>query len=145
MKSIYTFVILIAFGFIGKTASADTLSYWHIDYNQVTILESHQGMEGYEIEMDSDTIYGESLFTFKYSNGCLICVDCKTHLAVYDQNQQLIQHEDARGDWIPITISFQRIIEHHIRTGEDTYDFYFYQEGWSYPESALHVLRLKFN
>ena len=144
MSKLILLIPLFLVSYSAGAISTDTISYWHIDYNQTTILKSHQGMEAYVLEMDSDTIHGDDLFTLKYSNGCMVCMGCKTHLAVYDQNENLVQREDSRGDWTPITISFQFIIEHHMRTGETSYDFYFLQEGWDIPDQALHVLRLEF-
>jgi len=139
--SFFGILLILSSNAFGKVT--DTISFWHIDYNQTTILELSQGMEGHLLTIDTDSLGEDDLLGIKYWAGCLVCSDCPTHIGIYNQNKKLIQHEDAKGPFTPIVINFREILLQFWLTGESVFDCYYLEGNDFEPERAVHVLRIQ--
>ena len=138
------FSVLICFASQSSFATKlDTISNWQINFNYETILKLNEWNKGYVLELSKDTLSETDLLGIKYSAGCLVCSDCITHLAIYDQNKNLVQYEDGKGAWAPIYISFRQILIHSEKTGQTIFDCYFLVGNKIDSKRATHVLRIQ--
>lgn len=143
LKATFIFCFFLQ-SFSASSKVTDTIAFWHIDFNDLTILELHQGMEGFVLMVNKDTLNDLDLLGIKYSPGCLVCADCVSHIGIYNQNNKPIQHEDAKGPWTPIIINFRQLLIANDVTGETIFDCYYLEGNKFDPARSVHLIRIQF-
>ncbi len=138
------FILLYcSLGFNGISMPSDTISVWHLKYNNQKLVDVFPiAFNRVDITVSKDTLTDESVFSISQAMGCYFCETCKTYFAVYDQNEKLVEMVTGINARKALKMSFRKLLAYNKSTGEDLFDFY-YQEG-SKPsiENATHVLRL---
>ncbi|MCU0437465.1 MAG: hypothetical protein MUC49_06075 [Raineya sp.] len=121
-----------------KPLLVDTLDFWHIFLNQITLKE-YNGFNNHEIlVLKSSEIKNSDNIIVAYFRDTP-CYDCPTKLFVEDEKRHIVTISSNKGTFNPISFSATKILIHKKKYNTNYFDIYFYEEN----RRKLFLCRIK--
>lgn len=139
---IFALVVMSVLGF-ACTSNADTISFWHVYYNQVKIRDYNVYSQNAVIKFRVDSIQPADSLTVQYFDDTPC--PCAVTLVIQDQQGNAILTRNGRSTHSPITFSLFALSE--ISSTGKQYDFTVYfiegELGSSQPKIPLFTIHLE--
>lgn len=135
---------IIAFLFLSSIysviAKADTISYWHVYYNQ-TKIEMNQFSNSL-VPIRINEIKKKDTITVKYFRDTPSS-ECETRIVVENQNHLIVAGGKNFGAFSPINFSVFDILKYYQISKEQNYLVYYYEGKISKPSDRTLLFKIK--
>ena len=115
-------IILITTIGLFNVANADTISYWHVYYNDIRIKEFNDFSKA-EIVLNVRDIKPNDSLTIMYFRDTP-CQDCATEILIKN-GHIIITKGKGEGTFHPIKISVFDLLQYHLKVKKGIYDVFY--------------------